>query len=250
MIDRAILLPTYNEELGIAKVIESIYSVDPDVKIFLADSSTDRTPEIAESMGALVLKTEKRGKAYSVADAFRRIDAEKLIMLDADGTYPSDQIPTIFKMLDEYEVVLTSRIRGRIEPGAMPLINRFTNLFTSAYTRFILNTNVTDVMSGMIGFRYNAYKNIEIKSNRFELEVEIITEVIAKRFKTAELAIRFGKRYGSPKIEWIDGFRILYYLTKRALPLLKRGAVGWKVDMYDLERLISRKPNIHRSIDE
>ncbi|MEM0455730.1 MAG: glycosyltransferase, partial [Candidatus Anstonellales archaeon] len=105
MIDRAILLPTYNEELGIAKVIESIYSVDPDVKIFLADSSTDRTPEIAESMGALVLKTEKRGKAYSVADAFRRIDAEKLIMLDADGTYPSDQIPAIFKMLDEYEVV-------------------------------------------------------------------------------------------------------------------------------------------------
>lgn len=235
MIDRAILLPTYNEEEGIARVIESIRAVDRDVKIILADSSNDRTPEIAKELGAEVIRTEKRGKAYSVRDAFSKIEVDKLIMMDADGTYPVEEIPLIFDMLNEYDIVFTSRMRGVIENGAMPIMNRFTNLFTSAYTRLILDSNFTDVMSGMIGMRRDTYKRLEIHSNRFELEVEIVVETVAKRFRAAEIPIRFRSRYGLPKIQWIDGFRILFHLTKRALPLLSRGLRGWQVDRYGME---------------
>lgn len=235
MIEKAILLPTYNEEIGIANVIQSIYKVDDKVKIYLADSSNDKTPEIAESLGAIVIKTEKKGKAYSVADAFRKIEAKKLIMLDADGTYPVNVIPKIYNMLEQYDVVLTSRLRGFIEDGAMPLINKFTNIFTSFYARLLLGSNVSDVMSGMVGMRYNVYKSLNIQSNRFELEVEILTELVKNKFKGAELAIWFSKRYGVPKIEWIDGFRILFYLTKKSLPLLRRGLRGWRVDMYGMD---------------
>ncbi len=249
MIDKAILLPTYNEEQGISYVIESIYKHVPDVTIFLADSSQDKTPEIAKNMGAIVFRTEKKGKAYSVKDALNKIDAKKLIMMDADGTYPSEALPKIFDMLEEYEVVLTSRIRGKIEDGAMPLINKFTNLFTSFYTRLLLDTNVTDVMSGMIGMRKDVYKTIDIKSNRFELEVEIIVELAKNKFKTAELAIKFGKRFGVPKIEWIDGFRILYYLTKKSLPLLSKGIRGWRVDRYDLDKSYSNYDKTNRLPD-
>lgn len=250
MIDKAILLPTYNEEEGIKYVIESIYKHVPDATIFLADSSKDRTPEIAQSMGAIVFRTEKRGKAYSVRDAFRRIEAKRLIMIDADGTYPSEILPRIFEMLEEYDAVLTSRMRGKIENGAMPLINRFTNIFTSFYARTLLDSNVTDVMSGMIGMNRNVYKTINIVSDRFELEVEIIVELARNRFRTAELAIKFGKRYGVPKIEWIDGFRILFHLTKRSLPLLSKGIRGWRVDTYGLDIYYSRADRIEKTVQE
>ncbi|MCS7122656.1 MAG: glycosyltransferase family 2 protein [Candidatus Micrarchaeota archaeon] len=235
MIERAILLPTYNEQEGIEKVIQSIRSVDRDVRIILADSSNDNTPEIAKRLGADVIRTERRGKAYAVRDAFSKIEADKLIMMDADGTYPVEEIPVIFDMLEKYDIVFTSRMRGVIENGAMPLINRFTNLFTSAYARLILDSNFTDVMSGMVGMRRDTYKRLEIYSNRFELEIEIVVETVAKRFRAAEIPIRFRSRYGVPKIEWIDGFRILFHLTKRALPLLSRGLRGWRVDMYGQE---------------
>jgi glycosyltransferase involved in cell wall biosynthesis len=234
MIDKAVLIPTYNEELAIETVIKNILNNNPDVKIFLADSSTDKTPEIAESLGATVIRTEKLGKGYSVKEAFKTIEAKKLIMIDGDNTYPND-LSKIFKLLDNYDIVFTSRLRGKIEPGAMPLLNTFTNHFTSWYARCFLGIKNTDVMSGLIGFRYPTYKNLDIKANGFELEVEIVVESFRLNLKAAEIAIEFYNRIGKPKIEYLDGFRILYHFSKRALPFLWKKSKVQELDMYDLE---------------
>ncbi|NPA22320.1 MAG: glycosyltransferase [Candidatus Micrarchaeota archaeon] len=235
MDELVILLPTYNEEKGIRDVILSIKKVMPHAKIVLADSSDDNTPKIAKELGAEVLWTPPTGKGNAVKDAFQRIEAKKLIMLDGDGTYLPENLPAMEKLLDEYDVVLGSRLRGKMEKGAMPPLNHFTNIFTTTYANLLFGSNISDVMSGMIGFRYPVYKELEISAKGFELEVDMFSEIMKRKYKIAEMPIFFGKRYGTPKIVWMDAFKILFHLTKKALPLLLKGQRGVKVTKLGFE---------------
>ncbi len=240
MDELVILLPTYNEAKGIAQVIKSIKKVVPDAKIVLADSSNDGTGKIAQSLGAQVIWTPPTGKGNAVKHAFKEINAKKLIMLDGDGTYLPENLPPIVKLLDKYDVVLGSRLRGEMEKGAMPPLNHFTNIFTTTYANILFGSNISDVMSGLIGFRYPVYKELELNAKGFELEVDMFSEIMKRKYNIVEIPIRFGTRFGTPKIVWLDAFKILWHLTKKALPLLLKGQRGVKVtklEFSDLEKL-------------
>ena len=126
----SVILPAFNEESTIGSCIRSIKEVlqanDLNGEIIVSDSSTDRTPEIAESLGAIVVHPKKRGYGYAYIEAFRHVSSPYVVMLDSDGTYDPVAIPGMIKRLwGGADLVIGSRFKGTIFPGAMTPLHRY-----------------------------------------------------------------------------------------------------------------------------
>lgn len=92
----AILLPCYNEEVTIGKVVRDFKTSLPQADIYVYDNnSTDRTAEIAAAEGAIVRKEPRQGKGNVIRAMFEDIDADVYIMSDGDDTYPADAAPAM-----------------------------------------------------------------------------------------------------------------------------------------------------------
>ena len=90
----AVLLPCYNEEVTIGKVVRDFKASLPDATIYVYDNnSTDRTAEIAEAEGAIVRREPRQGKGNVIRAMFEDIDADVYVMADGDDTYPADAAP-------------------------------------------------------------------------------------------------------------------------------------------------------------
>ncbi len=213
----AVLLPTFNEEESIGPLLKEIKGLKNygEMKVYVVDSlSKDKTREIAEYNGAEVIVVKERGKARAVRKAFELIEEDYLVMLDSDLSYSPQDIPKILEALKESEVVLGSRFLGRIEEGAMRTVNRIGNLIFS-YTASLLYRKVSDVCSGMWGFRKEAYKKININTNGFDLEVNLFVESVKNNWRIKEVPITYRKREGYSKLSLLDGVPIFLYLLKR-----------------------------------
>lgn len=212
----AILLPTYNEEKNIEDVIERVRKVNKKYEIVVVDSeSKDRTVEIARELGAKVISVKGRGKGRAVGVAFSKINADFLVMMDADGTYPAEKIPEFLEKLRECDVVVGSRFAGRIEEGAMKRINRIGNRMLTLLARLLYGRKITDVCSGMWGFRKEAYKRMKITAPHFELEADLFSEAVKKNMKICEVPIVYRKRGGVAKLRIVDGVGIAFWLLKK-----------------------------------
>ena len=120
----AVVIPTLNEELAVGRVIEQIPISDLlkdgfETTPYVVDGhSTDATREIATRNGARIISDEGKGKGAAVRAAFEVIDADYVIMVDGDDTYPINVATEMVCLLQTHDVVIGSRLKGRIEPGA------------------------------------------------------------------------------------------------------------------------------------
>jgi len=208
-----VLLPTYNEEENISGMISSIHSVSQEWKILVVDGgSTDRTVELARKAGADIFIFPERGKGKAISAAFAREDADTLVLLDADMSYPPSEIPKLLARLSECDVVVGSRFSGSIEEGAMKGINKFGNRCLTFLGNLLYGGRITDLCSGLWAFRKEAYKKMRITAPHFELEANFFTECMRKKMKLCEVPIEYKKRGGTAKISVADGFRIFSFL--------------------------------------
>ena len=108
----AVLLPCYNEEVTIGKVVRDFKASLPDATIYVYDNnSTDRTAEIAEAEGAIVRREPRQGKGNVIRAMFEDIDADVYVMADGDDTYPADAAPAmVAKVLEGYDMVIGDRL--------------------------------------------------------------------------------------------------------------------------------------------
>ncbi len=108
----AVLLPCYNEEVTIGKVVRDFRVALPDAAIYVYDNnSTDRTAEIATAEGAIVRKEPRQGKGNVIRSMFENIDADVYVMADGDDTYPADAAPDmVAKVLEGYDMVIGDRL--------------------------------------------------------------------------------------------------------------------------------------------
>ena len=227
-----VLLPAFNEEETIGKVIEEIPFEELEregyrVKIVVANGpSTDRTEEIAKEKGAVVYNVAKGGKAKDVKHTLSMIDFhyDYLVMLDADYTYPPEHIHDIIKALEKYEVVIGSRMKGKIEDGAMSKVNRFGNWGLSLMATVLYGKRISDVCTGMWGFRKYVLDSIEIDADGFDLEANLYAEVARKGFKLGEVPINYRRRPNRPKLgngnplgAVKTGLRIGWYLVRKRI---------------------------------
>ena len=211
----SVLLPTLNEEESIRRTINEVRAVAPHAEIVVIDGlSTDRTAEIAGSLGARVLVEKRRGKAFAVRTAFKEINSDYAVMLDVDLTYPVKDIPRFLSLLHGCDVVMGSRFRGRIDPGAMSFLNMAGNRIISLFASILFLRPVSDVCTGMWSFRKSAYKSIDIRAHTFELESDLFAQSVKKRLRMVEAPITYARRGGRSKVQLLDGVKICLFLLR------------------------------------
>jgi dolichol-phosphate mannosyltransferase len=211
----SILLPTLNEEESIGSTIQAVRSTMPQAEIVVIDGlSTDRTVEIAKSLGARVLMEKRKGKAFAIKTAFREISSDYAVMIDADLTYPVKDIPKFLSLLKDYDVVIGSRFKGRFEEGSMPMVNGIGNQAICLVATVLYLKPVSDVCTGMWAFRKSAYKAIEITSHTFELECNLFAQSVKKGFRILEVPIDYARRGGVSKVQLMDGVKDCVFLLK------------------------------------
>jgi glycosyltransferase involved in cell wall biosynthesis len=195
----SIIIPCLNEEKVIGSVIDDcligIKAANVSGQVLVVDSSTDRSPEIAESMGATVLRVPRRGLGQAYLDSLEHINGKYVIMGDADGTYDFKEIaPFIEKMDAGYEFVMGSRLNGTIEAGAIPKLHRY---FGTPLTTWILNRlfhlNFSDIHCGMRALTADALQRIDLKSRSWEYASEMVVKAGLLNLNSAEVPIHFYK---------------------------------------------------------
>jgi glycosyltransferase involved in cell wall biosynthesis len=211
-----ILLPAKNEESGIETTfaqlpVPRLEELGYPVEILVADGkSHDRTRDVALQYGARVIQQLGTGKGRGVRSALDVAKGDYVIMLDADNTYPARAIPAFVAMLEEgYDVVMGTRLGGRIEPGAMKPVNRVGNVVLSALASALYRRRCTDVCTGMWAFRRETVRGLGLTSTHFEIEAELFARSAKAGLRIAEVPITYGVREGETKLGSVaDGLRI------------------------------------------
>jgi glycosyltransferase involved in cell wall biosynthesis len=195
----SIVVPALNEELTIAEFIgwckEGLETAGVEGEIVIVDSSTDKTPEIAESLGARVLRVPKRGLGQAYIDAIPEIKGDYVIMGDCDCTYDFRELKGFIEKLDEgYEYVMGTRMKGYIEKDAMPKLHRyFGTPLTTKILNFMYGSKYSDIHCGMRAMTLDALKKINLESSSWEYASEMVLKSAKLGLKTTEVPIRFYK---------------------------------------------------------
>ncbi len=230
-----VLLPALNEGPAIGSVMDRI-PIDRmrtrgyDVRVWVVDGqSTDATMDIARERGASTFVQSGTGKGNGVRQALAEILANPLrslpggerffVMLDADGTYPADAIPRFVEALESgEEVVLGSRLGGSIADGAISDLNRLGNRLLSALASLLYRVPVTDVCTGMWGFREDALQRFGLVAEGFDLEADLFASACEQGIRMRELPISYDRRIGEPKLVPLrTGLSIAWRLLLRRL---------------------------------
>lgn len=188
---------TMNEEAAVAKVIHDIRRVAPDAEILLVDSSKDRTAEIAQELGARVIKQfPPQGYGPAMNRAVREANGDVVITLDCDDTYPVDVIPELMKYMDQgYDLVNTTRTWRR--PKAMPFANFLANRLFALGARVLHGLKTTDVHSGMRAYRRSMIDDVQWNEKGPALPVDMYVIPFKRGFKTLEIPIDYRERIGT-----------------------------------------------------
>lgn len=183
----AVLLPAYNEEITIQKVIRDFQTVLPQADIYVYDNnSKDRTNELAREAGVFVKFEPRQGKGNVVRSMFREIDADYYIMADADDTYPAAEVEKLLAPLRSGMADMT--IGDRLSNGTYSQENkRGFHDFGNNLVKYLINSlykgSYNDIMTGYRGFNRLFVKTFPVLSPGFEIETELSIHAMDKRFK-------------------------------------------------------------------
>lgn len=226
----AVLLPAYNEEVTIVKVIEDYRRVLPHADIYVYDNnSKDKTNQLAREAGAIVRFEPRQGKGNVVRSMFREIDADYYIMADADDTYPAEEVEALLQPLRDGLADMT--IGDRLSNGTYAEENKrgfhgFGNNLVRLLVNKLYKGNYNDIMTGYRGFNRLFVKNFPVLSPGFEIETELSIHSLDKRFKLVEVPITYKDRPEGSESKlstFSDGFKVLrmiFNLFKDYKPLI------------------------------
>ena len=223
----AILIPCFNEEEGIAKVIDNIpyHLLEKngfETRVMVIDNnSSDRTAEVAASKGVCVVSEQAKGKGNAMRKGFASIESDTayVVMLDGDNTYdPREMLRLIEPLMNGFcDVVIGSRLGGKITKNAFKAQNRFVNkLYTSLVRRFY-GANITDVLSGFFAWRGDVVLGMRdhLQSSGFSIEMEMISKMVKLDYAIYSVPITYNIREGETKIESLkDGLKILMTFSR------------------------------------
>ncbi|RQW00526.1 glycosyltransferase [bacterium] len=210
----AVLLPCYNEELTIGKVVREFRQHLPTATVYVFDNnSKDRTAEIARAAGAHVVPSPIQGKGNVVRHMFETVDADIYVMADGDDTYPPEFAPGLIReQLDSgADMVVGTRLTHHHDQ-AFPALHGFGNKLISGLIAMMFSSSVTDVLSGYRVFSRNFIRSVYLEASGFEIETELTLQALVKNLTIREITVRYDNRpEGSDsKLDtFSDGARIL-----------------------------------------
>lgn len=222
----SIIIPTLNEEEGIAKTICSIpEEIRKTSEVIVVDVSDDFTPIIAKALGATVLKEERKGKGLQMRQAVLQSKGDILVFMDGDGTDPGQYIPKLLKKLEKADLVLGCRSSKKF-PGEDQKMHQFFTLWNiiSYPTTQMFGLKVSDPLAGFRAIRRDNWDKLDLQSNDFTIETEMNIKAIRENFIIEQVLIPSLKRCGglsnskfgkSPKM-WFKIYKmILDYKQKK-----------------------------------
>ncbi|MBN1594988.1 glycosyltransferase family 2 protein [candidate division FCPU426 bacterium] len=195
----SIVVPALNEALTIGEFVDwckqGLKAAGVKGEILIIDSSTDNTAKIAKAHGARVIRMPKKGLGQAYIDAGQHIKGDYIIMGDCDLTYDFRIIKPFIDKLDAgHEFVMGTRLKGGIEPGAMPPLHRY---FGTPLTTFILNFiyggRFSDIACGMRAMTREALQKINLESASWQYASEMILKAAKLNLRVAEVPIPFYK---------------------------------------------------------
>ena len=228
----AVLLPCYNEEVTIGKVVRDFKNSLPDATIYVYDNnSTDRTAEIAEAEGAIVRREPRQGKGNVIRAMFEDIDADVYVMADGDDTYPADAAPAmVAKVLEGYDMVIGDRLSSTYFQENKRPFHNFGNRLVRGSINGLFGAHVTDIMTGYRAFTF--VKTYPVLSRGFEVETEMTIHSLNNNLRLFEMPIQYRDRpEGSvSKLDTVgDGIKVMstiFRMIREYKPLPFFGGLG------------------------
>jgi glycosyltransferase involved in cell wall biosynthesis len=214
-IQNSIVIPAYNEELGlpyvlkdIAKIIDSSYEVT-----VVDDGSSDNTSSIKSTFPfKMIVFKKNKGKGAALIRGFQESKGENIIWLDADGAYPVEKIPEIINLLNKgFDLVYSKR--G--DRHNISLISRIGIKFLQLILKIFKAIDVSEPFSGLCAIKSRHINSMNLESKKWAIELEIAIKAKRMGLKTKEILIPYKKRIGSSKLnQFVAGFQMLIALAK------------------------------------
>lgn len=216
----AVLVPCYNEEKTIAKVIADTRQALPEAVIYVYDNnSTDETVRLAKEAGAVVRHEYRQGKGNVVRRMFREIEAECYLMLDGDDTYPLD---CAAKMVDcvltrHADMVVGDRLSSTYFTENKRPFHNFGNSLVRGTINSLFHSDIKDIMTGYRAFSYEFVKTFPVFSAGFQIETEMTIHAVNYRMQVDNVVVDYRDRPEgsvSKLSTYSDGFKVLWKIVQ------------------------------------
>jgi glycosyltransferase involved in cell wall biosynthesis len=224
----AVLVPCYNEEAAIGKVVTDFRAALPEAAIYVYDNnSTDGTVEAASKAGAVVRREQHQGKGRVVRRMFTDVDADIYVLVDGDATYDAPSANTMIDKLVGERLDMVCAVRVDREEVAYRLGHRAGNRLLTGFVAHVFGQSFTDMLSGYRVFTRRFVKSFPALSGGFEIETELTIHALELELPVGEVRTPYYSRpvgSASKLSTWRDGYRILrtvlrLYRAERPLPL-------------------------------
>lgn len=215
----AIIIPTKNEEGSIKKVIDSILPISNNIYV-IDGNSEDKTRDIATSCGVKVILQKGKGKGNAIKQAIETIQSDILVMIDADGSHKSEDIPLLVKPILEgrADMVIASRFLGGSDELHGTIHNFIRMVGSSLVTlgiNYRWNVRLTDVENGFRAIKRESILKIKLNSDDFTIEQEMVIKMLKKGFKIIEIASHEYERIsGESKLSTWQGWKFVWEFLK------------------------------------
>ena len=216
----AVLIPCYNEEKTVEKVVTDFKRALPEAAIYVYNNnSKDRTAELAKKAGAIVRDEYMQGKGNVIRRMFRDIDAQCYIMTDGDDTYPAESAPEMAELVlnRNVDMVVGDRLSSTyFEENKRPFHN-FGNSIVRKSINVLFKNNIKDIMTGYRAFSYEFVKTFPVLSKGFEIETEMSIHAVDKNMFVENVIINYRDRpEGSvSKLNtYSDGIKVLKTIVR------------------------------------
>lgn len=216
----SVVMPCLNEEktvgLCVKKAKEAFKKAKIDGEVIVCDNgSSDNSVQLASKAGAEVVLESRKGYGSAYLAGIKAAKGDWLIIGDSDGTYDFADIPKLLRPLDRgFDLVIGSRLKGRIKKGAMPFLNRYVGTpLLNFFLRLFYRLKVSDSQSGMRAFTRQAFEQFRLKTLGMEFASEMLVRASQENLKITEVPVNYFLRIAPSKLSrFRDAWRHLRFM--------------------------------------
>jgi glycosyltransferase involved in cell wall biosynthesis len=221
----SVVVPTMNEEKSINNCVTTIFGVFAtrgiDGEVVVSDNSSDRTPDIARSLGAHVVVPPILGYGHSLLYGMNHARGQYIVLGDVDRSYDFSIIPELISPLihGTADLVIGSRLKGDIKRGAMPFLHRYIgNPLLTLVLNKKLGTNITDAHSGIRAFTKVVWDLIDTSLIPDDFCSEMLKQFVKQKARIMEIPVSYYQRDGKAKAGTIlHGYRVFKFLLMKVV---------------------------------
>lgn len=216
----AVLIPCYNEEKTVAKVVADFKAVLPGAVIYVYDNnSSDATAALAAGAGAVVRREYQQGKGNVLRRMFREIDAQAYVLVDGDDTYPAEAAPEMVQAVLEKQadMVVGDRLSSTYFTENKRPFHNFGNTLVRFCTNRLFGSGIKDIMTGYRAFSFQFVKTYPVLSRGFEIETEMTIHAVQRNLQVENVIITYRDRPAGSESKlntYADGFKVLRTIAR------------------------------------